>query len=94
MPAHIYGFMFYCMKTTVELPDELLIRAKKRAAELRRPLRMLVADGLCTQLATRGRAAPAARAKRLRWVTVNGGLPPGVDVASRVKMHEWLRRQS
>jgi hypothetical protein len=55
--------MLAVVKITVELPDELLIRAKKRAAELRRPLRTLVADGLHTQLATRGRATPAARAR-------------------------------
>ena len=79
------------MKTTVELPDDLLVRAKKRAAELRRPLRTLVADGLRDQLAKR---PPSGRRRRIRWVTVNGGLPPDLDVASRQRMHEWLRRQS
>lgn len=84
--------MVYCMKTTIELPDELLIRAKQRAAELRRPLRALVADGLRLQL------AQAARSKRrpakIRWVTAPGGLPPGLDLSDRAKMHEWIKGQS
>ena len=81
------------MKTTIDVPDELLIRAKKRAAELRRPLRSLVADGLRAQLAE-GRLRSRAVPKRLRWVTVEGGLPAGLDLADRAKMHEWLRRRS
>ena len=81
------------MKTTVDLPDDLLIEAKKRAAETRRPLRAILIDGLRAQLARK--AAPRrARTRRLRWVTVRGGLPPGLDVADRSRMHEWLRRQS
>ena len=80
------------MKTTVELPDDLLVRAKKRAAELRRPLRALLADALREQLAKR--PSPSGRPRRIKWVTVKGGLPPDLDVASRRRMHEWLRRQS
>jgi len=78
------------MKTTVELPDELLIEAKKRAAELRRPLRSLIADGLRAELADLDRrAAPSAKA-RLEWVTVEGGLPPRLDVSDRAAMHGWI----
>jgi hypothetical protein len=78
------------MKTTIELPDELLIRAKKRAAELRRPLRALVEAGLRSQLEA---PRPKQRARRkIRWVTVPGGLPGDLDVADRGRMHEWLRK--
>jgi hypothetical protein len=77
------------MKTTVDLPDDLLIEAKKRAAEERRSLRSLLAQGLRMVL-ERGRRSP--RRAGLRWVTSAGGLPP-VDVSSREQMHEWLRRQ-
>ena len=38
------------MKTTVELPDNLLIEAKQKAAELRRPLKSLIEEGLRTEL--------------------------------------------
>ncbi len=84
--------MVCCMKTTVDLPDELLIEAKKRAAELRRPLRQLIADGLRAQLeATAPGQRPAAR--EIRWVTVPGGLPPGLDVADRESLSDWILRE-
>ena len=81
------------MKTTIELPDELLIAAKKRAAELRRPLRSLIEEGLRTRLALRDRRKPA-RGRTIRWVTVKGGLPADLDIADREKMHNWLRSRS
>ena len=81
------------MKTTVELPDELLIAAKKRAAELRRPLRSLIEEGLRSRLAIRDRRK-TARGKTIRWVTVKGGLPADLDISDRAKMHNWLRGRS
>ena len=78
------------MKTTIDLPDELFVAAKKRAADERRPLRELVAMGLRAQLQSpvrRGRKAAA-----IAWVTVKGGLPAGMDVADRDAMHDGLRR--
>jgi hypothetical protein len=85
--------MVICMKTTVELPDELLIAAKKRAAELRRPLRALIERGLRRELEVGASPQPSMPRRKLKWVTVNGGLPPGVDVRDRHNMHEWLARE-
>lgn len=84
--------MLSCMKTTVDLPDDLFIAAKKRAAELRQPLRALIERGLRAELG-RGAGQRQAKPRTIRWVTVAGGLPPGVDVASRAEMHDWLRQQ-
>ena len=56
------------MKTTIELPDELLVEAKKRAAELRRPLRRLIEDGLRAQLAG-GDIAGCRASRRSRTVS-------------------------
>lgn len=84
--------MHSTMKITVEIPDELFIAAKKRAAELRQPLRALIERGLRAELAqasSRRRATVPA----IRWITVAGGLPPGIDVSGRAAMHEWLRHQ-
>jgi hypothetical protein len=81
------------MKTTVDLPDHLLIAAKKRAAELRRPLRSLIEDGLRQQLTASRGGKKGSRRKKVRWVVAKGGLPPGVDVADRANMHDWLRGQ-
>ena len=78
------------MKTTIELPDELFVAAKKRAADERRPLRDLVVSGLRAQLQPRSRRRQAATA--IAWVTVKGGLPAGIDVADRDAMHDRLRR--
>jgi hypothetical protein len=79
------------MKTTIELPDDLFIAAKRRAAEERSTLRAIVERGVRTQL-----RRPKAGRKRtgkstIRWVTVDGGLPPGADLGDRAAMHDWLR---
>ena len=78
------------MKTTIELPDELLIAAKKRAAELRRPLRAIIEEGLRARLA-RPEIGRTTKARKIHWVLVNGGLPPGLDMTDRMKMHDWMR---
>jgi len=78
------------MKTTFDLPDDLFVAAKKRAADERVSLRDLVARGLRTQLAGRSRKKPPRPA--IRWVTVEGGLPERMDVADRNAMHDLLRR--
>ena len=79
------------MKTTIDLPDDLLIAAKKRAAELRQPLRALIADGLRLRLKE---SSPRRKRRKLRFMTVAGGLPPGLDLSDRAKMHEWLEGES
>lgn len=84
--------MVLCMrKTTIELPDDLLIEAKKRAAELRRPLRELIEEGLRAQL-SRKTGQPKMAAGKIRWITVQGGLPPDLDLRDRAMMHDWLRQ--
>jgi hypothetical protein len=79
------------MKTTVDLPDELLIEAKKRAAETRTSLKEILSRGLRREL-ERPASLPSRRG-RVRWVTVAGGLPPGLDMSSREAMHRFLRRE-
>lgn len=80
------------MKTTIDLPDELLIAAKKKAAESRSTLREIFERGLRRELAEAG-GARRGRAPAIRWVTAPGGLPPGLDVSDRAAMHDWMRRQ-
>jgi hypothetical protein len=86
---HKYGYKVLCMKTTIELPDALLIAAKKKAAELRLPLRDLIEDGLRARMAERN--SRPKRHRKIRWITVSGGVPPGLDIRDRVQMHDWLR---
>ena len=81
--------MVLWVKTTLEIEDSLLIAAKKRAAELRRPLRLLVEAGLRQQIS--GTKRPSRpKAAKIQWVTVPGGL--SVDVSSRESLHAWLNR--
>jgi hypothetical protein len=77
------------MKTTIELPDDLLIEAKKRAAELRVPVRKLIEEGLRARLA-RKRRFRRKKKLRINWITVEGGLPQGLNVADREQMHDYL----
>jgi hypothetical protein len=75
------------VKTTLDLPDELLIEAKKRAAEERRPLKAIVEEGLRLVL-----RKPQSRSvsKRVRLITVKGGLPRDLDLSNREAMYDWL----
>jgi len=79
------------MKTTIELPDDLMVAAKKRAAEARSTLRVLVERGLRRELQGGRRVTSTPRAA-IRWVTVDGGLPPDLDVSDRAAMSDRLRR--
>jgi len=85
--------MVYRMKATVEIQDELFVAAKKRAAELRRPLRVLIERGLRAEIGRPLGTQSDVRPVTLRWVTVDGGLPGGVNLTDRAAMHEWLRLQ-
>jgi len=82
--------MVSCMKTTIDLPDDLLIAAKKRAVEDRSTLRVLIERGLRRELKAAGGGARGKR-RRVRWVTEPGALPEGLEVADREAMHGWLR---
>jgi hypothetical protein len=79
------------MKTTVELPDDLVIEVKKAAAERRTTIRDLVERGLRRELASGGHERRGRQ--RIEWVTVEGGLPPGLDVSDRTTMQEWIMKE-
>ena len=83
--------MLYHMKTTIDLPDELVVAAKKRAADQRTTLRAIFERGLRRELRT-STPRPGARAGRIRWLTVRGGVPEGLDLTDRTAMHDRLRK--
>ena len=78
------------MKTTLDLNDDLMIAAKTRAAQERTSLKALVERGLRAEL-KRGKMVPPRRA--IRWVTVAGGVPEGLDIADRASLYAFLRRR-
>jgi hypothetical protein len=72
------------MRTTVDLPDELLRQARARAAAEGTTLTALLAEGLRLRLA--GPPADRRRRKRLPISTVGGGLQPWIDPSSNASL--------
>jgi hypothetical protein len=68
------------MKTTLDLNDELLARAKAQAARERSSLTRLIEDGL--RLRLRARRASTPSTPRLAIYQGKGGLRPGIDATS------------
>jgi hypothetical protein len=79
------------MKTTVELNDDLLIEAKKLAAEERTTLRNLIEQGLKERISRK--KGHSKKAPKIRWVTARGGLPEGTEIRSREEMILKLGRK-
>jgi len=79
------------MKTTIELPDDLFLQAKRKALENRTTLRQIVERALRQELM--GGKAAARRPRRIRWITSPGGLPPGLDLSDRTEMWDWIKRE-
>ena len=77
------------MKTTLNLNDQVLRKAKGRAARDGITLTRFVEDALRARLAAaHGRTAPF----RLRLKTVKGDRPPNVDICDRDALHDVLDR--
>jgi hypothetical protein len=76
------------MRTTIRIKDELLKRAKKRAADERRTLTSLVEDGLTLIL-----AKPKANRRKRVALPVSkstGGVLPGVDLNRSSDLEEVM----
>ena len=77
------------MKTTLNLNDQVLRRAKGRAAREGITLTKFVEDALRARLAAaRGGKPPF----RLRLETVTGNRPPNVDISDRDALYEVIDR--
>jgi Arc/MetJ family transcription regulator len=75
------------MKTTVEIDDRLLQRAKRYAAAQGTTLRAVIEEALRARLAPR----PEGKAQyRFSPPTVRGARPPAVDVADRNALYDLL----
>jgi hypothetical protein len=76
--------MFDCMRTTVDLPDELLTQARRRAADEGTTLTALLADGLRLRLARR--VPPASARRPLPTSRNRGGMQPWIDPGSNASL--------
>jgi hypothetical protein len=74
-------------RTTVRLPEDLLARAKRKAAAEGRTLTSLIEDGLRLVIAENRKAA---RGKRVmpRVSTATGGPMPGIDLTDFSALQE------
>jgi len=75
------------MRTTLDLEDGLLRRARRKAAEEGRTLTALIEDALRALL---GRPARRRRRFRLRLPTRRGTRLPDVDIADRETLYDRL----
>ena len=76
------------MRTTIGIKDDLLKRAKKRAADEGRTLTSLVEDGLVLVL-SKAKAGPRKRIV-LPVSKATGGVLPGIDLNSSSDLEEVM----
>jgi hypothetical protein len=78
------------MRTTIRIKDDLLKRAKKRAADEGRTLTSLVEDGLMLLLSK----AKASRRKRIELPVSEaiGGVLPGIDLNRSSDLEEVMNK--
>lgn len=74
-------------RTTVRLPHELLLQAKRKAAAQGRTLTALVEDGLRLVLAQSATVATAPRVMP-RISKASGGLMPGIDLDDSASLQD------
>lgn len=82
--------MLSCMRTTVRINDDLLKRAKKRAAHEGRTLTSLIEEGL--SLALSEPKASHRRKVRLPVSKAAGGICPGVDLNRSCDLEEVMNQ--
>jgi len=79
-----------CMKTTLDINDQLLADAKALAAQQRTSLTRLIEEGLQLRLRAQAAAAPPRGKLRLPVFKGRGGLVAGVDPLSNKALLEAL----
>ena len=76
------------VRTTLTLDDEMLRRARKKAAQENRPLKEIINEALRVGLDSGGQRRSAHFKFRLK--TVKGRLMPGVDLTDRDKLFDLM----
>jgi Arc/MetJ family transcription regulator len=79
------------MRTTIDIDDQLLALAKKKAIEQKTSLKKIVEAALRQSLLER----PSGKEKfRLNWITMRGRIVPGVDFSDRDALYERMEGRS
>ena len=79
--------MLFCMRTTLNLDDQLMRAVKRRAAETGRTISATIEEALRELLRRESRVE---RPHRFRWTVVAGGAQPGVDLKDRDALLERM----
>jgi len=74
-------------RTTVRLPDDLLLRAKRMAATEGRSLTALIEEGL-RRVLDEGRKSGATERILPPISSATGGLMPGIDISNSAALQE------
>jgi hypothetical protein len=82
--------MLMCMRTTLEINDDLFRLAKRRAADEGAPFRSVVESALRIYLTNK----PKSGGYRLRWRTESGSLQPGVQLDDRDALFDLMDGRS
>jgi hypothetical protein len=82
--------MLGSMRTTLDIPDEILARARRKAAEDHVTLSQVIEKALCLYLAP-GR--PRRRRVMKKWTVIKGRGPAGLDIANRDRLYEATERR-
>jgi hypothetical protein len=75
------------MRTTLDIDDAVLMKAKKLAAEEGKSLTRIVEEALHARVAPKRRES---KRFRLRMLTKQGKLVPGTDLADRDALYERM----
>ena len=82
--------MLLCMRTTLDIKDDLLIRARIEAAKSGRTLTAIIEDALRSLF--HPAAPPTRRRYRFRPPVIRDAGPPRVDIANRSALHDFMDR--
>ena len=78
------------VKTTVELNDDLLLRARQVAASEGITLKVIFEEGLRLSLSQRNRAKTNRKRVRLPVSKASGGVLPGVDLTDSASLEDLM----
>lgn len=84
--------MFFCVRTTLNLDDELMRQTKQQAVERGITLTALIEEALREHLRSAHERGGASW--RLRLVTAGGVTRPGVDLDDRDALYERMEGRS
>jgi len=78
------------MKTMLNLDDDLMCAVEQRANETGLTIPAMIEAALREMLAQESKRD---HSYRIRWVTMSGGVQPGIDLADRDALFERMEQQ-